>query len=59
MYGASRAGEWEFASYRPDGSTLIPPDKAEHCAACHLNAGAGKDFVFRTRSWNAAESPTG
>src|SRR6185295_1585343 len=53
MYGASRAGEWEFASYRPDGSTLIPPDKAEHCAACHLNAGAGKDFVFRTRSWNA------
>jgi len=50
-YGASRAGEWEFASYRFDGSTLIPPDKAQHCAACHVKAGAEKDYVFRLRSW--------
>lgn len=54
MYGASRAGEWEFASYGPDGSTLIAPDKAQHCAACHLKAGAAKDFVYRARSWASA-----
>ena len=53
-YGESRAGEWEFASYRADGSTLVAPDKAQHCAACHLKAGAAKDFVFRTRSWASA-----
>jgi ketosteroid isomerase-like protein len=53
-YGESRAGEWEFASYRPDGSTLTAPDKTAHCAACHRNAGADKDFVFRTRPWTTA-----
>ena len=52
IYGASRAGEWEFASYRSDGSTLISPSRAEHCAACHQKAGADKDFVFRRRSWS-------
>ena len=51
-YGENRAGEWEFASYRPDGSTLATADKTGHCAACHRNAGADKDFVFRTRPWN-------
>jgi uncharacterized protein (TIGR02246 family) len=54
IYGASRAGDWEFASYRSDGSTLIPPSRAEHCAACHQKAGAEKDFVFRRRSWGPA-----
>ncbi len=53
-YGDSRAGEWEFASYRHDGSTLIPPEKAAHCAACHVKAGPAKDFVYRLRSWGAA-----
>jgi ketosteroid isomerase-like protein len=51
VYGASRAGEWEFASYAADGSTLVAPSNAAHCAACHLKAGADKDFVFRLRSW--------
>lgn len=46
-YGESRAGEWEFASYRPDGSTLIAPENAASCAACHRKAGPGRDFVFR------------
>jgi hypothetical protein len=50
-YGAERAGEWEFASYRPDGSVRVASDNAAHCAACHRNAGADKDFVFRTRPW--------
>jgi ketosteroid isomerase-like protein len=48
-YGEARAGEWEFASYRPDGTALITPDKATHCAACHRKVGAGKDFVHRLR----------
>lgn len=48
-YGESRAGEWEFASYRPDGSTLVAPANAAACAACHLKAGAEHDFVHRIR----------
>ena len=54
VYGKSRAGEWEFASYRPDGSTLLAPENASACAACHLKAGAERDFVFR-RPANAAK----
>jgi ketosteroid isomerase-like protein len=54
MYGPSRAGEWEFASYRADGSTLIAPTDAAQCAACHLKAGPEKDFVYRSRSWEPA-----
>jgi hypothetical protein len=50
-YGAERAGEWGFASYRSDGSVRVASDDAVHCAACHRNAGADKDFVFRTRPW--------
>ena len=50
-YGAERAGDWEFASYRSDGSVRIAVDKAVQCAACHRNAGADKDFVFRARPW--------
>jgi uncharacterized protein (TIGR02246 family) len=56
-YGKDRAGEWEFASYRADGSTLISSDHAAHCAACHLKAGAAKDFVFRLRSWSPMTAP--
>ncbi|HEY6124708.1 MAG TPA: cytochrome P460 family protein [Steroidobacteraceae bacterium] len=50
-YGAERAGEWEFASYRSDGSVRVASANAVNCAACHRNAGADKDFVFRTRPW--------
>jgi uncharacterized protein (TIGR02246 family) len=46
-YGESRAGEWEFASYRPDGTTLLSPENSAACAACHLKAGAERDFVYR------------
>lgn len=52
-YGEERAGEWAFASYGPDGSTLVAPDKATHCASCHRKAGVDKDFVYRTRAWSA------
>ena len=47
VYGENRAGEWEFASYRPDGSTLIAPENAASCVACHRKAGPGRDFVFQ------------
>jgi uncharacterized protein (TIGR02246 family) len=48
-YGENRAGEWEFASYRPDGTTLIAPEDAGACAACHRKAGAERDFVYGLR----------
>jgi hypothetical protein len=49
-YGDQRAGEWVFASYRPDGSPLPPPPNGgwASCAACHAKA-AERDFVFRGR----------
>ncbi|MEO5961055.1 MAG: cytochrome P460 family protein [Opitutaceae bacterium] len=47
-YGDKRAGEWEFASYRPDGSAFTPAINAASCAECHAKA-AERDFVFRGR----------
>jgi predicted CXXCH cytochrome family protein len=49
-YGEHRAGEWEFASYRADGSLFTPPVNGAQCAACHHNAGADADYVFRMKS---------
>jgi hypothetical protein len=48
-YGAKRAGEWEFASYKPDGSAFAPAIDASACAACHSKPGTARDFVFRGR----------
>lgn len=48
LYGDQRAGEWEFASYRPDGSVLSSPQGWASCAACHAKA-PERDFVFRGR----------
>ncbi|MBW8890620.1 MAG: cytochrome P460 family protein [Fibrobacteres bacterium] len=53
IYADERAGEWEFSTYRPDGSALITPDKAVHCASCHRKAGSDRDFVYRIRTWSA------
>jgi hypothetical protein len=47
-YRDVRTGEWEFASYRPDGTFLTPPDRTSTCATCHMKA-AARDFVFRGR----------
>lgn len=49
-YGANRAGEWEYAGYRLDGSYTTPPEKSAQCAACHRKAGPENDFVFRMRA---------
>ena len=48
-YGDKRAGDWEFASYKPDGSPIEPKIDAAACAACHRKPGAARDFVFRGR----------
>jgi hypothetical protein len=48
-YGDKRAGEWEFASYRPDGKPFEPAIDAAACAACHAKPGVARDFVFRGR----------
>lgn len=47
-YGEKRAGNWEFASYQPDGSPFTPAINAAACAECHAKA-ASRDFVFRGR----------
>ncbi|MBI3695293.1 MAG: cytochrome P460 family protein [Acidobacteria bacterium] len=48
-YGPFRNGEWEYVSYRPDGTYASPPERtgAGSCAECHQTAGRSKDFVFR------------
>ena len=48
-YGDRRAGDWEFASYRPDGRPFEPAIDAAACAGCHRTATAARDFVFRGR----------
>ena len=45
-YGADRNGDWEYASYSPDGTLITDAAASLACAQCHLKAGAAKDFVF-------------
>src|SRR5262245_7595444 len=47
-YWNLRNGEWEYVAYRPDRSIATPPTGTFSCAACHLDAGQGRDWVFRT-----------
>jgi len=46
-YGENRTGEWEYVEYRADGSYITPPQKSATCAACHVKAGAKRDFVYQ------------
>ena len=58
-YKELRNGEWEYASYRPDGTPATAPSDTGSCALCHLtggslslsaasrNVGAQWDYVFR------------
>lgn len=48
-YKEVKTGNWEFVSYRPDGSHFVAPGQSSQCAACHVAAGAERDFVFRGR----------
>jgi hypothetical protein len=45
-YGADRNGEWEYASYSPDGKLITDAAASLACAKCHLKAGVSKDFVY-------------
>jgi hypothetical protein len=49
-YGEHRAGEWEYAGYKLDGTYATTPEESVRCAACHRTAGAENDFVFRMRA---------
>ena len=46
-YGPNRNGEWEYVAYHPDGTYQTTPQNSFSCAICHLQAGQGKDWVFR------------
>jgi plastocyanin len=46
-YGPNRTGEWEYVAYHPDGTYQTTPQNSFSCAICHLQAGQGKDWVFR------------
>lgn len=57
-YGPFRTGEWEYASYRPDGTVATPVERtgAGSCAECHQFAGAQRDWVFRANLYPAGGS---
>ena len=46
LYGDKRSGEWEYATFEPDGK--LKKGNATRCAACHLEKAAKTDFVFTT-----------
>lgn len=60
-YGPIRNGEWEYVSYRPDGTFATAPAASGACALCHLQGSsaaltnnlppmnAKNDFVFRAQ----------
>lgn len=46
-YGPNQTGEWEYVSYMPNGTFATAPQASFACAACHVQAGKNKDWVFR------------
>lgn len=52
-YAHLRNGEWEYAAYRPNGTTQTPSQGTYACAACHLALAPvanTQDWTFRTGS---------
>jgi plastocyanin len=47
-YQQNRTGEWEYVTYRPDGSYAVPPMGSGFCAACHVDTRGTKDWTYRT-----------
>jgi hypothetical protein len=45
-YGADKNGDWEYASYSPEGKLVTDAAASLACAKCHLKAGTSKDFVY-------------
>ena len=56
-YGSQRNGEWEYVAYRPDGTVFVPPERTQGCAACHVEASEGRDWVFGARRFFEEEIP--
>lgn len=55
-YLEDRSGEWEYVAYRPNGEHLIPPERTNNCASCHLRqAGESVDFAFRMSMFHDPE----
>ena len=53
-YQSVRNGEWEYVSYRPDGTVATTPQASGGaCAACHLQAGASRDWTFRRQQFRS------
>jgi plastocyanin len=46
-YRENRTGEWEYVAYREDRTHQTTPQNSGACAACHVQAGQVKDWVFR------------
>ncbi len=55
-YGSLRNGEWEFGSYKEDGTYLRQPNETGACAECHFQAGSQRDYAFRTAIYRAQAS---
>ncbi len=49
-YGIIRNGEWEYASYHPDGTTATPPSATGVCAACHLTGASATGVPISANS---------
>lgn len=47
-YAEHRAGEWEFATFQPDGKDISPTNPGMACAQCHAKAKA-RDYVNAAR----------
>ena len=47
-YGADKNGDWEYASYSPDGKRTTDAAASLACAKCHVKAGV-RDFVYAGR----------
>jgi plastocyanin len=58
-YEHNRTGEWEYVAYRADRTLLTPPRESWTCANCHLQATAGRDWVFRRNLIEEGHSGTG
>ena len=48
-YREHQTGDWEYASFLPDGTPSVIGDaSAQGCAVCHLDAGPSRDWVYRS-----------
>jgi hypothetical protein len=56
-YKEQQTGDWEYASYRADKTANVVGDAAaQACAACHLDAGPSRDWVYRGNLFYAGGS---